>query len=281
MIFQVNSTQKNAPRLQGVPRGALRVARGVPQTPHAGHAVWHAIWHGQRSGQHPVFGTSRQSFTCCVTKAFNDEDHTVGTQNPSISEKWENPRAYCDIMSELPVFAMLAVCVFLSINELNKPDVCKRTSYSYFKEFRLSEISCHLLTCQSRTMLHQFTLLRCINAVHQTLTLWTLHTQHFAPWQRRSLVQEPALNPVHSENSAYPILKTPYPSKHFFKIHKSWHVWTFHERVKRQTTRHLDDSDGWDCALVERVARAHGPSNNAKVGSQNGVTQKLLTTAQM
>ena len=51
--------------------------------------------------------------------------------------------------------------------------------------------------------------------------------------------------------------------------------------VKRQTTRHLDDSDGWDCALVERVARAHGPSNNAKVGSQKGVTQKLLTTAQM
>ena len=106
MIFK-----KNAPRLQGVPRGALRVARGGPQTPHAGHAVWHVIWHGQRSGQHPVFGTSRQSFTCCVTKAFNDEDHTVCTQNPSISEKWENPRAYCDIMSELPVFAMLAVCV--------------------------------------------------------------------------------------------------------------------------------------------------------------------------
>ena len=65
------------------------------------------------------------------------------------------------------------------------------------------------------------------------------HPQHFAPWQRRSLVQEPALNPVHSDNSAHPILETPYPSKHSFKIHKYWHVWTFHEMVKRQTNTSL------------------------------------------
>ena len=223
-----------------------------------------------------------QSFTCCVTKAFNDEDHTVGTQNPSISEKWENPRAYCDIMSGVArVCNARGVCFPIHQRNWTNLMFARELHIHTSKNSDWSEISCHLLTCQSRTMLHQFTLLRCINAVHQTLTLWTLHTQHFAPWQRRSLVQEPALNPVHSENSAYPILKTPHPSKHFFKIHKSWHVWTFHERVKRQTTRHLDDSDGWDCALVERVARAHGPSNNAKVGSQNGVTQKLLTTAQM
>ncbi len=148
-------------RLQGVPRDALRVSRGVPQTPRAGH-VWNEP-HGRGDNVETTWTSSFGHLTA-ISHLLRDQglqrqDHTVGTQNPFLRNRDRrvihgDPTAYCDIMSEFRVFAMFTVFVFLSINELNKPDVCNRTSYSYFKEFRLSEISCHLLTCQSHPMLH-------------------------------------------------------------------------------------------------------------------------------